>query len=94
MKSIGQIALVAALVFASGQAIAAETIIGEAEDFRIGKGDWKRQKYGENYYVGTFADTFLSRKAFLGAPEQCKPSLASLRVNIPAPGPISRVGAV
>ena len=52
MKSIGQIALVAALVFASGQAIAAETIIGEAEDFRIGKGDWKRQKYGENYYVG------------------------------------------
>ena len=94
MKSIGQIALVAALVFASGQAIAAETIIGEAEDFRIGKGDWKRQKYVENYYVGTLADTFLSRKAFLGAPEQCKPSLASLRVNIPAPGPISRVGAV
>lgn len=68
------------------QVAAGKTLIFEAEDFRIGRGEWKRQKYGDNYYVGTFADTFLSRKAFLGAPEQCKASSASLRIDVPTAG--------
>jgi len=94
VKSIAQtlVASIFALIVSQSvraeaeQAAASKTIICEAEDFRVLRGGWKRQRYGENYYVGTFADTFLSRKAFLGAPEQCKPSTASLRVEIPARG--------
>src|SRR6266567_2180561 len=36
------------------------TIITEAEEFRVlTPPGWKAQKYGDNYYVGTFANTFL-----------------------------------
>ena len=39
--------------------------------------------YGENYYVGTFANTFLSRKGYLGAPEQvAKPTTAVVTINV------------
>jgi len=58
----------------------------EAEEFKPGAGSWKRQSYGENYYVGTFANTFLSRKAFLGAPEQCEKSVATATLTVPVAG--------
>ncbi len=63
-----------------------DTIICEAEEFQAVKPGWRAEKYGANYYVGTFGNTFLSRKAFLGAPEQCPRSAASLRVEIPLAG--------
>src|SRR5437899_534293 len=66
--------------------LASAPIITEAEEFRVPTPGWKAQKYGENYYVGTFANTFLSRKAFLGAPEQCKRSVASMKIEVSAAG--------
>src|SRR5437588_4423056 len=59
------------------------TIIAEAEEFQVAgvtansKPGWKARGWGENYYVASFANAFLSRQAFLGAPEQ---------VNEPAGG--------
>ena len=61
-------------------------LIFEAEEFQVVPGAWQRQAYGENYYVGTFANTFLSRKAFLSAPERCRRSLATFRAVIPKAG--------
>src|SRR5436190_98520 len=63
-------------------------IVAEAEEFAVKTEDnigWRRMKWGENYYCATFANTFLSRKAFLGADEQAKGS-ASISVTIPAAG--------
>ncbi len=62
------------------------TLIFEAEDFRAANRNWKRQPWGENYYCATFANTFLSRKAFLQAPEQCDSSAASLNITVPEAG--------
>ena len=45
-------------------------IIAEAEDFEVVAGDWKVVPFGENYFASTFAITFLSRRACLGAPGQ------------------------
>lgn len=45
-------------------------LITEAEDFTPKSPGWKVVPYRENYYAGTFAVTFLSRMACLGAPEQ------------------------
>src|SRR4051794_1816394 len=50
-------------------------IVAEAEEFTIkpaakSNGGWERKAWGENYYCATFGNTFLSRKAFLGASEQ------------------------
>ncbi|GIW94542.1 MAG: hypothetical protein KatS3mg110_2583 [Pirellulaceae bacterium] len=57
--------------------------ICEAEEFQCsGPPGWQPKRFGENYYAATFANTFLSRKAFLGAPEQCEPSVAELKVRI------------
>ncbi len=59
--------------------------IAEAEEFQIaGQNDagWQAKRFGENYYAATFANSFLSRKAFLGAPEQCEETVASLNVDI------------
>jgi hypothetical protein len=67
------------------------TIVAEAEEFAVqpssksGSG-WKSKKWGENYYCATFGNTFLSRKAFLGAPEQSSHSTATLIVKIPKAG--------
>lgn len=61
-------------------------LIAEAEEFRVEKGDWKVVPYGQNYFASTFAITFLSRKACLGAPtqvEQGHEAIASQVVNIP-----------
>ena len=62
------------------------SIIAEAEEFRIGKSAWRASEWGENYYAATFANSFLSRKAFLQAPEQCDTATATIRVNVPAAG--------
>lgn len=67
-------------------------LIAEAEDFKVvskgsfGKGDWQVVPYRENYFASTFAMTFLSRMACLGAPEQIEKgqeSVAEQEVNIP-----------
>jgi hypothetical protein len=64
----------------------ADTLIFEAEEFEPASRVWQRKRWGENYYTATFGNTFLSRKAFLGAPEQCDPATAVLEVNISKPG--------
>jgi hypothetical protein len=61
-------------------------IVCEAEEFQVASPGWKARNFGENYYAATFANCFLSRKAFLGAPEQCEQSEASIRVKVPAAG--------
>ncbi len=74
----------------AGQPVAAwsgGTILCEAEEFRVeGKGGWQARPWGENYFVATFANSFLSRKGFLGAPEQCGRSVATLNVQVPKAG--------
>jgi len=65
--------------------------ICEAEEFQVtappaGKTGWAAKRWGENYYAATFANTFLSRKAFLGAPEQCDDAAASINVDIKQAG--------
>ena len=63
------------------------TLIAEAEEFKpVGNAGWKSKNWGENYYAATFANTFLSRKAFLGAPEQSEKSEASIVVDVPKAG--------
>lgn len=62
-------------------------LICEAEEFQPDQPTgWRSKNFGENYYAATFANSFLSRKAFLGAPENGPESSASLSVNIPAAG--------
>ncbi len=63
------------------------TILCEAEEFHVDSPGWKRGRWGENYYSATFANAFLSRKAFLGAPETvAEPTTASIRVRVPEAG--------
>ncbi len=63
------------------------SIVAEAEEFDpISSGGWRPQDWGENYYAATFANTFLSRKAFLGAPAQCARSEAAITVQVPRAG--------
>src|SRR4051794_28076721 len=57
--------------------ISESTVVAEAEEFSVESrgakndaGDWRPMPWGENYYCATFGNTFLSRKAFLGAAEQ------------------------
>jgi hypothetical protein len=64
-------------------------LLAEAEDFTVEKGDWKVVPYRENYYASTFAISFLSRMACLGAPEQVEAgqeAVASQMVVIPSDG--------
>ena len=75
-----------ATVFAVAQMAVGETLIIEAEEFAPANKAWQRQKWGENYYCATFGNTFLSRKAFLGAPEQSDVGTATHTVNIPEDG--------
>src|SRR5688572_23237140 len=62
------------------------TIFCEAEEFHVEKPGWRAQSWGANYYAATFANTFLSRKAFLGAPEKCEETVATIRVDVKEPG--------
>src|SRR5207244_13483240 len=64
-------------------------LLAEAEDFKVEKGPWKVVPFRENYYASTFAISFLSRMACLGAPEQVEPgqeAVASQVVQIPGDG--------
>ncbi len=58
----------------------------EAEEFRVLRGPWQAKSYGENFYVSTFAVTFLSRKAFLAAPPQAQDAVAEIRFQVPRTG--------
>lgn len=58
----------------------------EAEEFKVTKPGWQAQPWGANYYAATFANCFLSRKAFLGAPEQCDETTATINVDIKQAG--------
>jgi len=62
------------------------TIFCEAEEFKVEKGFWQVKNWGENYFSATLANTFLSRKAFLSAPEQCDESIASINARIDKEG--------
>src|SRR5438552_1810131 len=68
------------------QPISDTTIIAEAEEFQIVSAGWKAKPFGTNYYAATFANSFLSRKAYLGAPEQCPNCIAEITVNVPKAG--------
>lgn len=61
-------------------------LVCEGEEFQVRSPGWQARPFGENYYAATFANAFLSRKAFLGAPEQCERSEATMQVNVPAAG--------
>lgn len=80
----------AAIFRKPGQAVrpvSETTFIAEAEEFHVDKpGGWQAKPWGENYFVATFANSFLSRKAFLGAPESCERSVATIEVEVPKAG--------
>ena len=61
-------------------------IVAEAEEFHVERPGWQARPWGENYFAATFANSFLSRKAFLGAPEQCDRSVATIEVEVPKAG--------
>jgi hypothetical protein len=70
-------------------AISDTTLIAEAEEFRPARPDkpgWLARPFGTNYFAATFANCFLSRQAYLGAPEQCDESVASIEVEVPKAG--------
>ncbi|NQU12186.1 beta-galactosidase trimerization domain-containing protein [bacterium] len=68
------------------------TIFCEAEEFKLVKPagnktpGWRAGYWGQNYYAATFANTFLSRKAFLGAPEECPETVATIEVDVKEAG--------
>jgi len=62
------------------------TIIAEAEEFQVATPGWQARPFGTNYYAATFANAFLSRQAYLGAPEQCEPTTATITVQVPKAG--------
>ena len=61
-------------------------IICEAEEFQVATPGWQAGNWGDNYYAATLANTFLSRKAFLGAPEQCENATASIDIQVASAG--------
>jgi hypothetical protein len=64
-------------------------LIAEAEDFSVVRGPWRTVPYRENYFAATFAVTFLSRMACLGAPAQIESgqeAVATQKVEIPYSG--------
>jgi hypothetical protein len=64
------------------------TIVAEAEEFQVvaSAPGWKARNWGENYYTASFANAFLSRQAFLGAPEQVGQTTATIDVQVPKAG--------
>ncbi|MFO0965779.1 MAG: beta-galactosidase trimerization domain-containing protein [Gemmataceae bacterium] len=63
-----------------------KTVIAEAEEFKVLSPGWQARPFGTNYYAATFANAFLSRRAYLGAPEQCETTEATIEVEIPKAG--------
>lgn len=61
-------------------------LLCEAEEFQVEQAGWKPLRWGSNYYCASFANAFLSRKAFLSAPEQTGRSSAQINVQVPAAG--------
>lgn len=65
-------------------------ILAEAEEFEVvspaGDQGWRAKDWGENYFAATFFNTFLSRKAFLGASAEATDSVAQITVEVPADG--------
>jgi hypothetical protein len=64
-------------------------LFAEAEDFKVVKPGWDVVPYRENYFASTFAITFLSRMACLGAPEQLEKgqeAVAEQTITIPRAG--------
>src|SRR5574340_822989 len=79
----------AAAKFRAGQPVAPApdgTVVCEAEEFAVERPGWLARPWGENYYAATFGNTFLSRKAFLGAPEECPETEATIQVQVPQAG--------
>ncbi len=74
------------ILLPAAQASPETTILCEAEEFRVETPGWRSLPYGSNYSVGTFANTFLSRKAYLGAPEQGDRSTAVMEIDVPKAG--------
>lgn len=65
------------------------SFILEAEEFAVksgGAAGWRTMNWGENYYAASLANTFLSRKGCLGAPEQCARTEATLEIDVSAAG--------
>ena len=63
------------------------TYFCEAEEFRVRAAGWQAKPWGENYYANMGGNTFLSRKAFLGAPEQVRGTArATLTVDVQEAG--------
>lgn len=62
------------------------TVVAEAEEFQIQSPGWQARPFGTNYHAATFANSFLSRQAYLGAPEQCAPTVAVIDVEVPKAG--------
>jgi hypothetical protein len=62
------------------------TVICEAEEFQVESPGWEAKNWTTNYYAKTFGNSFLSRKAYLGAPEQCDESVATREVQVPKAG--------
>ena len=90
VKTNGAAAIEAQNFRAPGQPViplASGSIIAEAEEFEIADANgWVARPWGENYYCATFANSFLSRKAFLGAPADCDKTVATIDVTVPAAG--------
>ncbi|NQT89021.1 beta-galactosidase trimerization domain-containing protein [bacterium] len=76
--------IVLCLTLSSAWAEPAVRLFAEAEDFTVERG-WEVVPYGENYFASTFAVTFLSRMACLGAPEQAE-GVAVQTIRIPSAG--------
>jgi hypothetical protein len=64
-------------------------LVVEAEDFTVERGPWAVVPYGKNYFASTFAISFLSRMACLGAPAQTQGAelaVASSKIHVPEAG--------
>jgi hypothetical protein len=62
------------------------TVVCEAEEFRVASPGWRAKAWGDNYFAATLANCFLSRKAYLGAPEQCDRTTATITAKVPKAG--------
>lgn len=75
-------------LFVVANPVNAQPIVAEAESFVPDKEapGWKAGQWGENMYAATIANTFLSRKAFLGASETAQGAIATQEINVPTAG--------
>ena len=57
-------------------------IFCEAEEFAVEKPGWQARPWGENYFAGTFANTFLSARHSSVRSEQCDETVATIGINV------------